>query len=214
MRAISIYNVIKTVIREKEWYRAYLEVDTYGEDVLTFTEFSNIMLFNEVTTYDRKINELYKIPITTKLARKTNKSAIIVSLDEVHKILVKYNKITPEFSSAYPEVAFAVTCGNDSMIVSYDKADGTLTDGSTERPAFNGSGEPEGMTIRILAEGNNAEEQDLTPILVQYGDLQSAISVMQTKANTSAMAVWGIYNASVLTNDETESGREGVYILP
>lgn len=101
---------------------------------------------------------------------------------------------TPEFSSAYPEVAFAVTCGDDSMIVSYDKADGTLTDGSTERPAFNGSGEPEGMTIRILAEGNDAEEQDLTPILVQYGDLQSAISVTQTKANTSAMAVWGIYN--------------------
>lgn len=96
MRAISIYNVIKTVIREKEWYWAYLEVDNYGEDVLTFAEFSNIMLFNEVTTYDRKIKELYETLTSTKLARKTNKSAIIVSLDEVHKVLTKYNKITPE----------------------------------------------------------------------------------------------------------------------
>lgn len=96
MRAISIYNVIKTVIREKGWYRAYLELENYGEDVLTFSEFSNIMLFNEVTTYDRKIKELYETLTTTKLARKTNKSAIIISLDEVHRILQKYNKITPE----------------------------------------------------------------------------------------------------------------------
>lgn len=100
----------------------------------------------------------------------------------------------PEFNSAYPEVAFAVTCGDDSMIVSYDKADGTLTDGSTERSAFDNSGEPVGMKIRILAEGNDAEEQDLTSVLVQYGELQSAISVTQTKANTSAMAVWSIYD--------------------
>lgn len=96
MKAISIYNVIKTVIREKEWYWAYLEVDSYGEDVLTFAEFSNIMLFNEVTTYDRKIRELYETLIATNLAKKTNKSAIIVSLGEVHRILSKYNKITPE----------------------------------------------------------------------------------------------------------------------
>ena len=96
MRAISIYNVIKTVIREKGWYWAYLELENYGEDVLTFSEFSNIMLFNEVTTYDRKIKELYETLTTTKLARKTNKSAIIISLDEVHRILQKYNKITPE----------------------------------------------------------------------------------------------------------------------
>ena len=101
---------------------------------------------------------------------------------------------TPEFNSAYPEVAFAVTCGNDSMIVSYDKADGTLTDGSTERSALDNSGEPVGMKIRILAEGNDAEEQDLTSVLVQYGELQSAISVTQTKANTSAMAIWSIYD--------------------
>lgn len=100
----------------------------------------------------------------------------------------------PEFNSAYPEVAFAVTCGDDSMIVSYDKADGTLTDGSTERSAFDNSGEPSGMKIRILAEGNDVEEQDLTSVLVQYGELQSAISVTQTKANTSAMAVWSIYD--------------------
>ena len=96
MRAISIYNVIKTVIREKGWYWIYLEVDNYGEDVLTFNEFSNIMLFNEITTYDRKIKELYETLTETKLARKTNKSAIIVSLDEVHRILIKYNKITPD----------------------------------------------------------------------------------------------------------------------
>ena len=96
MKAISIYNVIKTVIREKEWYWAYLEVDSYGEDVLTFAEFSNIMLFNEVTTYDRKIRELYETLIATNLATKSNKSAIIVSLEEVHRILSKYNKITPE----------------------------------------------------------------------------------------------------------------------
>lgn len=101
---------------------------------------------------------------------------------------------TPEFSSAYPEVAFAVTCGDNSMIISYDKANGTLTDGKIKRSAFDGSGNPEGMKVRILAEGNNAEEQDLTSILVQYGDLQSAISVTQTKANTSAMAVWSIYD--------------------
>ena len=96
MRAISIYNVIKTVIREKGWYWVYLDVNGYGEDVLTFAEFSNIMLFNEVTTYDRKIKELYETLTSTKLARKTNKSAIIVSLDEFHKVLTKYNKITPE----------------------------------------------------------------------------------------------------------------------
>lgn len=96
MKAISIYNVIKTVIREKEWYWAYLEVDSYGEDVLTFAEFSNIMLFNEVTTYDRKIRELYGTLVATNLAKKTNKSAIIVSLKEVHRILSKYNKIAPE----------------------------------------------------------------------------------------------------------------------
>jgi len=96
MKAISIYNVIKTVIREKEWYWAYLEVDSYGEDVLTFAEFSNIMLFNEITTYDRKIRELYETLIATKLAKNSNKSSIIVSLGEVHRILSKYNKITPE----------------------------------------------------------------------------------------------------------------------
>ena len=96
MRAISIYIVIKTVIREKGWYWVYLELENYGEDVLTFSEFSNIMLFNEVTTYDRKIKELFETLTATKLARKTNKSAIIVTLDEVHRILQKYNKITPE----------------------------------------------------------------------------------------------------------------------
>ena len=96
MKAISIYNVIKTVIREKGWYWAYLEVDSYGEDVLTFADFSNIMLFNEVTTYDRKIKELYETLVATNLAKKTNKSAIIVSLEEVHRILSKYNKIAPE----------------------------------------------------------------------------------------------------------------------
>ena len=114
MRAISIYNVIKTVIREKEWYRTYLEVDTYGEDVLTFAEFSNIMLFNEVTTYDRKIKELYETLTATKLARKTNKSAIIVSLDEVHKILVKYNKITPEDIKWAMQMAVDVKMASDT----------------------------------------------------------------------------------------------------
>ena len=114
MRAISIYNVIKTMIREKEWYRAYLEVDTYGEDVLTFAEFSNIMLFNEVTTYDRKIKELYETLTATKLARKTNKSAIIVSLDEVHKVLVKYNKITPEDVKWAMQMAVDVKMASDT----------------------------------------------------------------------------------------------------
>ena len=110
MRAISIYNVIKTVIREKGWYWVYLELENYGEDVLTFSEFSNIMLFNEVTTYDRKIKELYETLTTTKLARKTNKSAIIISLDEVHRILQKYNKITPE------DVKWAMQLSMDARI--------------------------------------------------------------------------------------------------
>lgn len=96
MKAISIYNVIKTVIREKGLYWAFLEMDAYGEDILTFSEFSNIMLFNEITTYDRKIKELYDTLTSTKLAKKTNKSAIILSLDEVHKVLTKYNKITQD----------------------------------------------------------------------------------------------------------------------
>lgn len=96
MKAISIYDVIKTIIREKEWYWIYLEIDNYGEDVLTFTDFSNIMLFNEVSTYDRKIKELYETLITTRMAKKTNKSAIIVCMGEVHRILQKYNKITPD----------------------------------------------------------------------------------------------------------------------
>lgn len=101
---------------------------------------------------------------------------------------------TPEYSSAYPQVAFAVTCGDDSMIVSYDKAAGTLTNGSVTKSAFDSTGSPAGLKVRILAQGNDAEEQDLTSILVQYGDLQSAISVTQTKANTAAMAVWSIYD--------------------
>lgn len=112
MRAISIYNVIKTVIREKGWYWTYLEMDTYGEDILTFAEFSNIMLFNEVTTYDRKIKELYETLTITKLARKTNKSAIIISLDEVHRILTKYNKIAPE------DIKWAMQMAVDVKIVS------------------------------------------------------------------------------------------------
>lgn len=115
MRAISIYNVLKTVIREKEWYRAYLEVEIYGEDVLTFSEFSNIMLFNEITTYDRKIKELYETLTATKLARKTNKSAIIVSLDEVHKILVKYNKITPEDVKWAMQMAVDIRTASDGV---------------------------------------------------------------------------------------------------
>lgn len=96
MRAISIYNVIKTVIREKGWYWAYLEMESYGEDVLTFSEFANIMILNEITTYDRKIKETYGTLVSIGLARKTNKSAVIVSLDEVHRVLQKYNKISPE----------------------------------------------------------------------------------------------------------------------
>ena len=115
MRAISIYNVLKTVIREKELYRAYLEVEIYGEDVLTFSEFSNIMLFNEITTYDRKIKELYETLTATKLARKTNKSAIIVSLDEVHKILVKYNKITPEDVKWAMQMAVDIRTASDGV---------------------------------------------------------------------------------------------------
>ena len=114
MKAISIYSVIKTVIREKGLYWTFLEVDTYGEDVLTFSEFSNIMMFNEITTYDRKIKELYETLTVTKLARKTNKSAIIISLDEVHRILTKYNKITPEDVKWAMQMAVDVKMASDS----------------------------------------------------------------------------------------------------
>ena len=113
MRAISIYDVIKTVIREKGWYWTFLEMDNYGEDVLTFAEFSNIMLFNEVTTYNRKIKELYETLTATNLARKTNKSAIIMSLDEVHEILTKYNKITPEDVKWAMQMAIDVKMASD-----------------------------------------------------------------------------------------------------
>lgn len=101
---------------------------------------------------------------------------------------------TPEYSSAYPDVAFAVTSGDDSMIVSYDRSTETLTNGTVSMPAFDSDGEPDGFAARILAQGNEAFEEDMTSILVQYGALQSAISVTQTRANTSAMAVWSIYD--------------------
>lgn len=101
---------------------------------------------------------------------------------------------TPEHSSAYPDVAFAITSGDDSMIVSYNRSTETLTNGTVSRPAFGSDGEPDGFAARILAQGNDAMEQDMTSILVQYGSLQSAISVTQTRANTSAMAVWSIYD--------------------
>lgn len=96
MKAISIYAVIKAMIREKGWYWVYLNIDNYGEDVLTFSEFSNILLFNEITTYDRKIKELYETLIETKIARRANKTSIIVSFSNLHEILKKYNKISSE----------------------------------------------------------------------------------------------------------------------
>ena len=103
---------------------------------------------------------------------------------------------TNEARSAFPEVAFAFTSGNDVMIVSYDRTSGTLTDGTTKKSAFGTGGEPEGLKVNIIAEGVGTEGEDLTSILVQYAELQSAISITQTRANTSAMAVWSIYDSA------------------
>ena len=100
---------------------------------------------------------------------------------------------TDEYRSASPQVALAVTCGDDVMIVSYDRSTSTLTNGSVTRPAYS-DGVANGLKICILADGNEPVEQDITDILIQYANLQSAISITQTRANTSAMAVWSIYN--------------------
>lgn len=93
-KAISIYDVLKTLIRERNWYWAYLEGSGQGEDVLTFSDFRMILTFNEVTTYDRKIKELWELMVSLKLARRSNKSSIIVNFDEIHRVMAKYNKIT------------------------------------------------------------------------------------------------------------------------
>ena len=93
-KAISIYDVIKTIIREKNWFWAYLNGEALGEELITFNEFRMILTFNEITTYDRKIKELWELMIALKLARRSNKSSMIVNFDEVHKVMAKYNKIT------------------------------------------------------------------------------------------------------------------------
>ena len=103
---------------------------------------------------------------------------------------------TNDVRSAFPEVAFAFTSGNDSMIVSYDSTSRTLTDGTMERSAFDSSGEPDGLDVNIVAEGVGIETEDLASILVEYADLQKAITTTQTRANTSAMAVWSIYDSA------------------
>ena len=82
------------------------------------------------------------------------------------------------------------------MIVSYDSSSRTLTDGTTERSAFGSDGEPNGLDVNIIAEGVGIESEDLTSILVEYAELQSAITITQTRANTSAMAVWSIYDSA------------------
>ncbi len=103
---------------------------------------------------------------------------------------------TNESRTAFPEVAFAFTSGDDSMIVSYDRTSGELTDGSTSKDAFGSDGEPSGLKVNIIAEGVGTEGEDLTSILVEYAEIQSAISITQTKANTAAMAVWSIYDSA------------------
>lgn len=103
---------------------------------------------------------------------------------------------TNEVRSAFPQVAFAFSSGNDAMIVSYDKTSKTLTDGTSRQDVYGGSTEPNGLKINILAEGVGTESEDLAPILVEYADLQSAISTTQNRANTSAMAVWSIYDSA------------------
>ena len=103
---------------------------------------------------------------------------------------------TNDVRSAFPEVAFAFTSGNDSMIVSYDSTSRTLMDGTLERSAFDSSGEPDGLDVNIVAEGVGIETEDLASILVEYADLQKAITTTQTRANTSAMAVWSIYDSA------------------
>ena len=103
---------------------------------------------------------------------------------------------TGDVRSAFPEVAFAFSSGDDAMIVSYDSSSRTLTDGTTERSAFGSDGEPNGLDVNIIAEGVGIESEDLTSILVEYAELQSAITITQTRANTSAMAVWSIYDSA------------------
>ncbi len=96
MRAINIYTVIKTIIREKQWYWIYLGKTNGGEGILTFADFTEIMIWNEITSYDRKIKELYATMVKIGIAKKSNSVSIIFNFDKINEMMTKYGKITDE----------------------------------------------------------------------------------------------------------------------
>ena len=93
---------------------------------------------------------------------------------------------TADAYAAPVQVAFIITTNDDMLLASYDNAGGYITDGSTR-----GS-----LSLRVIAQGNPYREVDMSSLLQNFAELQMAISGTTSDANTSARAVWGIYDSA------------------
>ena len=93
---------------------------------------------------------------------------------------------TADESTAPLSVAFIVTTADDMLLVSYDYAKGTLSDGSSTG----------NLVLRVIAQGNDYREQSMTELMQMFGELQYSIAGTTSDANTSARTVWGIYDSA------------------